>query len=34
MLEHLIESDDRLSATQRLEIYANAYFLSTASSTA
>ncbi len=26
MLEHLIESDDRLSATERLEIYANAYF--------
>jgi Putative DNA-binding domain len=25
-LDHLIESDDRLSATERLEIYANAYF--------
>lgn len=25
-LEHLIESDDRLSAIERLEIYANAYF--------
>jgi hypothetical protein len=25
-LENLIESDDRLSATERLEIYANAYF--------
>ncbi len=26
VLDHLIESDDRLSATERLEIYANAYF--------
>jgi hypothetical protein len=26
MLDDLIESDDRLSATERLEIYANAYF--------
>ncbi len=25
-LDHLIESDDRLSAAERLEIYANAYF--------
>jgi len=25
-LEHVIESDDRLSAVERLEIYANAYF--------
>ena len=25
-LDHFIESDDRLSATERLEIYANAYF--------